>query len=138
MSGTRCAGGSARVDDETFTRLWLDLRISTAEIARVCGVWQCSVSRRAKRLGLPSRAARRRRRFDYELACEMWRAGVCAQKIADFFGVDMSAISRAASGMGLPPRPRGFRGITLGEFREILLARAMAAEAEAARRRIRE
>ena len=136
-----------RIDPDELRILWQRHDIPTAVMARHWGVTHQAVSDAARRAGLPPRTKVRRRLIDPEELRDMWLAGVASPEIARHFRVaHRSCVSHAARELGLPRRQRshgGVRGarggweptITLREYQEQQLARLMAEEAEAHRRK---
>jgi hypothetical protein len=128
-----------KINEEVFKLLWADLNIKTERIAQAMGVTRQAVQWRAKHMGLPSREKNRAMKHDPKLLAEMWDAGVSSAAIAAHFGMaDHTSASQAARKMGLRPRVRGPSGyrnggwlptITVEEFTQIRLAKAMAAAA---------
>lgn len=134
----------ARLPDADFARLWACTRISTDEMAAALGVTRQAVSWRARTMGLPSRAANRRRKADPALLAEMWLAGVSSAEIARHFGMAHHACATTAARLaGLPARIRssggtGGRGgwprtITLDDFWQLRAADRMRLAATAER-----
>ena len=135
-----------RIDPDELRILWPRHDIPTAVIARHFGVSPEVVRKSAHRHEMPSRTGARPRRIDREELRKMWMAGVASPEIAQHFGVGRPAVSYAAHKLGLPRRQRaagagkGNRGgwaptITLREYQEQKLARLMAEDAEAHRRK---
>lgn len=120
-------------------RLWNDLSISREEIARLLGISPQGVQWRAKRLGLPPRPVGGRRVFDPKdpMFLAMWQANVHPSEMARHFGVQAGAIGQAARQMGLVRDCTRHNSIDLAEFREILVARRLAALAAEERAALR-
>lgn len=125
---------------EVFALLWSNHDIPVMRIADAMGISRAGASWHAKAMGLPSRAKVRRRKINPTLLREMWTAGVAVSEIAAHFGIrNGSAVSHAATALGLPKRergPAGFRNggwkptITLAQFLEQRTAARMAALAK--------
>lgn len=121
-------------------RLWCDTRLSTAEAAAQAGLSRSNLWLRARALGLPPRKTGRKHEIhDLALFARMWVAGVHGPDMAAHFGVTYSAIRATARREGLAPRPLGSRPrVTVDDFRQLMLAERMLAEAAAARQRLRQ
>lgn len=131
------------VSEAAFRRMWMDLTISREEIGALIGITPQCVMKRAKRRGLPSRRDLKRetcRAFDVDEFRDMWVTGVRTKDILAYFGCSNPTTTEAAKRFGFPPRGRSwqYRGITIDEYREIQLGRAMAAEAKRREARRRE
>lgn len=130
------------VSEAAFRRMWMDLTIPREEIGALIGITPQSVMRRAKRRGLPSRRDLARetcRSFDVDEFRDMWITGVRTKDILAYFGCSNPTTTEAAKRFGLPPRGKSwqYRGISIEEYREIQLGRAMAAEAKRRESRLR-
>lgn len=130
------------VSEAAFRRMWMDLTMTRAEIGAVIGITPQCVMKRAKRRGLPSRRDLKRetcRVFDVDEFRDMWVAGVRTKDILAHFWCSNPTTTDAAKRFGLSPRGKGwqYQGITIDEYREIQLGRAMAEEAKRREDRIR-
>lgn len=126
------------VTREMLEPIWCDTRITTEEIALPLGVSVSGVCYRAKALGLPyPRPVRGRPKTGRDKDAEfrrMWLAGVKMDEIAKAFSTSKNYVGQKRIRMGLPPRRAkagaggygGFGSITLQEYRETLIAKAMA------------
>ena len=136
----------ANITREDLAPVWARLDIPTELVARKLGVTRQGLSYKARSLGLPSRAKNRRKRVDDETFTRMWMAGVSSTEMAEHFGYSHpSAIGTRRKLLGLPPRTRGIGGhnhggwietISLDAFREMEMARQMAADAAGTNKRI--
>lgn len=131
------------VSEAAFRRMWMDLAITREEIGALIGITPQCVMKRAKRRGLPSRRALAHetcRVFDVDEFRDMWVTGVRTKDILAYFGCSNPTTTEAAKRFGLPPRGRSwqYRGVSIEEYREIKLGRAMAQEAKRREARRRE
>ncbi|MDZ4393808.1 hypothetical protein [Cypionkella sp.] len=130
MAGNRIAP----VSNAALRALWLDPHETLTSIAAKAKCSPDTVGLRAKAMGLPSRLViRDKTKFKRsEIFRAMWRVGVSSYEMADHFGVNQAAISRAAVKAELPPRRAGQAPrMTLTAFLETLLASRMAADRKA-------
>lgn len=130
------------VSEAAFRRMWMDLTMSREEIGALIGITPQCVMKRAQRRGLPSRKVLAHdtcRVFDVDEFRDMWVTGVRTKDILAHFGCSNPTTTAAAKRFGLPPRGRRWhhRGISIEEYREIQLGRAMAAEAKRREDRLR-
>ena len=85
-------------------------------------------------IGSPRRGPRP---IDPSAMVELYAAGVNIAEIAGHLGVSVRIVRINARAAGLSPRPLGSRGITLAQYRETLLAKAMAETARIEQRQIK-
>ncbi len=126
-------GALSGIDDEAFTKLWMrrDIRLATA--AKRLGVTHQALTWKAKSLGLPSRKDNRTtaKKCSDEEFRRAWEAGVNTRDMAVMLGYSgTSAVYQRYRMMGLEPRPRGYRTITMAQYREIEVARRWRTECE--------
>lgn len=109
-----------------FTALWMRGTSSQA-IGEALGVTDTAVREAARRFGLPARNGRKPSRTlcSEELFRRMWLAGVNSVEIANHFGYSTGAVSHRRIRLGLPPRDRRQRPISLSTFLEAELGRKM-------------
>lgn len=124
-----------KVSQPAFAALWADRSLSLTDIGqRIGGLHPVNVGMLGRRLGLPPRIGGRKPRFSFGPEFEaMWRAGVKSREIARFYGCCQPRISREVVQRGLDQRlaQKGRKGITLAEFLETEIARAMVRSAAA-------
>lgn len=117
--------------------VWANPKISADRIGAALGCSGSAVRQKAKRLGLPPRGHGRDacKYGDDELFREMWLAGVNIHEMRAYFGfAQRQGVRERRVALGLPPRARGkgtgthsgWGTITLAEFREMQLAKALA------------
>lgn len=110
-----------------FSRLWLDDRLTYAQIAAALGRSPGGLAKIARKLHLPPRRTGPKLVIDEPLLRQMWLAGVGAREIAELMGVNRFSLSNAALRLGLPRRGGGWVPVmTLAQYREAALARQMA------------
>lgn len=138
-------GALANIDKDAFARLWARHHISTETIAVSLGVSRQAVSQLAARLDLPPRVGNRapQKKSSDDLFRRMWLAGVPIAEIAQHFGyAHRSCVSTRRRKIGLPARVKGpsgcrnggwVKGMSLTEFLEEEMARAMETRKEAGR-----
>ena len=133
--------GLQHITREVLAPVWNRRDIPAERISAMLGVSRQGLSYKAKSLGLPSRAGNYEplKKADDAVFARMWNAGVKADEIAGALGYkSRSAVDDRRRRMGLPARSRsdggGARGgwaetITLSQFHEMELGRAMQAAA---------
>lgn len=122
-----------KVSRPAFAALWADRSLTLADIGkRIGGLHPVNVGELGKRLGLPKRIGGPKPRLNFgpEFVA-MWRAGVKSRDMARYYGCSQPRISREVVARGLDPRlpQAGRTGMTLGQFLETEIARAMARSA---------
>lgn len=128
-TGTTCK--DRRIPASLIRKLWLDPTLSREECARIVGLTCANFWRRAKALGLPSRGSGGRPvtiRDEAEFR-QMWLAGVSATRIAAHFGVCRDTPLKTARRLGLPPRGKTRKPLTIEQFQQQELGRLLAREA---------
>ena len=114
-----------REDLEPF---WSRPEIPLARIAQALGVSREGVSYKARVLGLPSRKGNHEplKKLDDTTFARLWNAGVSMAEMIAFGGyTSRSSIEWRRKRLGLPKRRGRIDIISLAEFREMELARAM-------------
>lgn len=110
-----------------FRRAWADPRLSAEDVGRRFGLGLHAAHWRAKALELPRKSPGNFSTISRDEFTAMWLAGVSGAEMATHFGVNDSNIARAAKRFDLPGRRRGARRkMTLAQYHETLLAKAMA------------
>ena len=130
-----------RASASDVRRVWADEERTLPQAAAALGMSVDALQRRAVRLRLPPRKCGRREvvrpRQEVEFRV-MWKAGVSARKIGEYFGCSYFAVINSAKRLGLPMRGANFRPqMTLTQFLEVRLAVAMTASIEQERRAVR-
>lgn len=126
---------AVRISRARFTEMWLG-HVHGDAIAAAFGIDRSTVTKFAKRFGLPLRTQRKCARwvipFDRsdEFAA-MWRAWVKTDEIARHFGCNCKTVENHAKRLGLPAKGRGNpeRFLSLADFRALQLREAMARSA---------
>lgn len=120
-----------------FQRIWGQPELRAYDVARHFGLSHDGAVRKAKALGLKPKPTGKRPIIDRETFSPMWIAGVMSGEIGRHYGVSASAASHAARRFGLPPRAHGSYGeMTLAQYRDTILASAMARDAAMEQRQI--
>lgn len=115
-----------------FRAAWMDPSLPKGRIAQMFGLTRLQVYLHAKGMGLPSKKVGRLPIFDFGPDFSaMWSDGVLQADMARHFGCSLALIGIEADRRGLPRRSRvGPRNqITLAQWRELQLGRAMAVQA---------
>ena len=134
----RRAASDRRIPASRIREVWMNSALTTQQAAAAVGLARGSLWRRAKALGLPPRASGNRHAIVGPLAelrfRAMWQAHVHASEIAAHFGIHVMTVSGQARRLGLAPRARPSRPISMERFRsmcrEVELRDALAARAE--------
>lgn len=110
------------ISNAEFRRLWMDNTISTVEIGKLLGISKSAVRDRALSRGLPPRkrglTKRANRRVTAEALRPLWDAGVNLAGLAEYFGVQLESIPKAARRLNMPPRNlTRWNSITLEQYR---------------------
>lgn len=112
-----------------FRRMWNDKGLTQQDIAKELGITTKSVWNRARARGLPSRHINRRCGLDAE-AKAMWDAGVTAKDIAAEYGLGVPTVYQYFRKMRGSKSGRVRRKIiSMGDYRALQLAKAMAQSA---------
>ena len=127
-----------KVSIATLRAMWADDDLTVDEIGARLGISGCSVRRLAYQAKFPPKRQGRPPANLPPIFDAMWRDGVDSSQIAAHFGVALSTVWEAAKARNLPARHRGQRAkMTVPQFFEAELARAMAQTAEAERAQLR-
>ena len=121
-----------RISPALLERLWMDKSVPCRVIAKQVGLSEKGLTRRAKAMGLPLRGfcTKKLAIGDGAGFAALWRAGISLDEIARYFGVTNRTVSNTRARLGLMPRVSGTRpAMTLDEYRDTLLARAMGHDA---------
>ena len=110
----------------------MDKSVTCRVIALQVGLSEKGLTRRAKAMGLPLRGfcTKKLSIGDGAGFTALWRAGISLDEIARYFGVTCRTVSNTRVRLGLTQRIPGTRpAMTLAEYRDTLLARAMSRDA---------
>jgi predicted DNA-binding transcriptional regulator AlpA len=128
---------STTVSEAKFRALWLDPNLGRKEVMAATGMCKSTVWLWAKRLNLPRKRMGRTEVANQDQLRALWLAGIGIAEIAGFFSASESTIFKATRRMALPSRRPGTRPeMTLAQFRDTLLAKAMARDAAAEQRQM--
>lgn len=131
-----------RATNTDIRRVWLDSELTLVQAAAAVGMSKDALQGRAAALGLGHRRMGRREAIRPHQEAEfrrMWAAGVGARIIGTAFGCSYCAVINTATRLGLPMRGAGYRPkMTLGQFRETELGRAMRVHAALENQALRE
>lgn len=121
-----------------FRKLWLDRSLTLQQIADRMGLsYQC-VQHRASARGFGPRPRGHNEHLTWQPCADfadMWRAGVGLSVLVSLYGVRHGTILSAVARLGLPKRNiNRHTAIGLAEFREMQMARRMAAAAAETRK----
>lgn len=130
---------AARISIAALRRLW-ESDLTVKQIADQLGYkGHGALSKYAHRRGLPHRHKAKMRRAigpdrEAEFA-DMWGQGVSLRAMAAHFETTVTTIYNTAERLGLDMSPRG-AGISIGYYRQTVIARGMAASAAQAQQRM--
>ena len=120
-----------------FRRAWMRSDLAGNAVAKKFGLSHDGALRKARALGLPAKPVGRRSHLDPVTFAVLWAAGVHLEDMGRHFGLSASAMSRAATRLGLPRRGQGFQPLAhAADIPAILLAHAMARDAAAEQRQM--
>ena len=135
-SGTK-PKGTLRYSLSEFRALWTDRKLSSGEIGQRIGFCQTRACKLAKSMNLPAKRRGGPSKVDDDVLRVLWDAELSSSEIGLHFHCDKVAVLRAADRLGLAKRNRGFRpAMTLAQYRDTLLAKAMACDAAAEQRQM--
>ena len=117
-----------------FRRIYARPDWTAKDVARYFGIAHDTAVRKANEMGLPRKPTGYPSRIDKALFAHLWAAGVKQDGIAEACGISRSAVSFAATRFSLPPRSACT--MSLSQYREGLLSRAMARDAAAEQRQM--
>ena len=121
-----------RISLAKLERLWMDKSVPCRVIALRVGLSEKGLTRRAKAMGLPLRGfcTKQLAIGDGAGFAALWCAGISLDEIARYFGVTCRTVSNTRARLGLMRRIPGTRpAMTMDEYRETLLGRAMERDA---------
>lgn len=127
-----------RIPIAVIRAVWLDSSLTAKQAGEKIGMSRNSLSKRAKALGLPKRRVGHPARLEGPVFIAMWNAGCSSHAIAQHFKCHRLSVCQAArrlreAGEPIIPRSAGGNrpGMTLAQFKEMLLSKAMARAAVA-------
>lgn len=133
-----CARGKT-VTDAEFRRLWMDKRLSTADIGALLGISATAVGIRAKARRLPPRVkGSHPQRIDRDLMVAMWRDNVGLAELAGHFGRSVDAIVKWFRARGMTRTCHRGNLLTVAQWQELQVARRMAEAARVTQAAMRE
>jgi len=110
-----------------FRRVYAKTDLTCRDVAKHFGIAHDTAVRKAKAMGLPPKPSGYPSRIDRALLSHLWAAGVQMEGIGQACGVTRTAVHYAAKRFGLPSRTTTV--ISLREYLDVLLVRAMARDA---------
>lgn len=123
-----------RIPAAKIREVWAKTDISLTDAAKAVGLSERTLWKRAMALKLKPKPFGPARAPVHPQFASLWRNGVGTRQIAALTGVAHSTVTITAKRMGLPPREKSHRPITVDEWAQIELAEKMRATAAAEQR----